>query len=115
MFVVIQFFHQQYNYTVFFLIQVAHGSITGNHKIQEFFKSALLLKFPNLDVFGEGVLESVCKEFTQKLCHTRIQEFVSATKQQLATKKGLASTIDVNLRSTLLTNHTKLSTKLGTA
>ena len=29
-------------------------------------------------------------------------EFVSATKQQLTTKKELASTVDVNLRSSLL-------------
>jgi len=40
-------------------------------------KTALSLKLPNLDGFGEGVLENV---FTQKLCHTRIQGFVSAKK-----------------------------------
>ena len=60
-------------------------------------------------------VKSVYEEFTQKLCNTRNQEFISSTKQQLATKKGLASTVDVNLRSTLLTHHTKLGTKLGTA
>ena len=42
-----------------------------------------------------------------------IQEFLSATKQQLATKKGLASTVDINLRPTLLAHHAKLETKLG--
>ena len=36
-------------------------------------------------------------------------------KQQLATKKGAASTVEVNLRTSLLTNHTKLTTKLGSA
>ena len=38
---------------------------------------------------------------------------MSATKQQLATKKGLASTVDINLRTMLLAHHAKLETKLG--
>ena len=55
-------------------------------------------------------MTTVCDELTRKLYNTRIQEFVSATKQDLAAKKGLASTTDVNLRTTFLTNHTKLLT-----
>ena len=96
-------------------MQVAHSTITANDSIKAAFNTALSQKLPNLDVFSEGILESVCEEFTRKLCNTRIQEFISSTKQQLATKKGLASTADVNLRSTLLTHHTKLGTKLGIA
>ena len=42
-----------------------------------------------------------------------IQEFLSATKQQLATKKGLALTVDANLRAKLLAHHIQLETKLG--
>ena len=46
-----------------------------------------------------------------KLCNTQIQEVVSTVKQQIASKKGLASTSDVNLRPILLANNTKLETK----
>ena len=53
---------------------------------------------------------NIYNELSRKLCNTRIQEFLSATKQDLAAKKGLASTVDTNLRTTLLANHTKLST-----
>jgi len=53
---------------------------------------------------------TVCDELSRKLCNTRIQEILSATKQDLAAKKGLASTVGINLRTTLLTQHTKLST-----
>ena len=53
--------------------------------------------------------------FVRKVCNTRIQEFLSAAKQELATKKGLASTVDVNLQTTLLTYHTKLESQLASA
>ena len=36
-----------------------------------------------------------------------------STKQELAAKKGVASTLDVNLRTSVLSNHTKLSSKVG--
>ena len=51
------------------------------------------------------------EEFTRKLCNTRIQEFLSATEQ--AAKKGMASTVDVNLHTSHFTNHTELSSKVG--
>ena len=37
--------------------------------------------------------KQIKSELSQKLCNTRIQEFLSATKQDLATKKGLATTV----------------------
>jgi len=49
----------------------------------------------------------------RKLCNARIQEFIQATKQEFASKKGLASTTDVNLRTTLLSTHTKVATKVN--
>ena len=61
----------------------------------------------------EIAINNIYEELTRKLCNTRIQEFLSATKQKFATKKGMASTVDVNLRTSLLSNHTKLSSKLG--
>jgi len=66
------------------------------------------------DSESEMALNNVYEELTRKLCNTRIQEFLSATKQEFATKKGLASTVDVNLRTSLLSSHTKLSSKLRT-
>jgi len=41
-------------------------------------------------------MENVLEELTRKLCNTRIQKFLSATKQEFAAKKGMASTVDVN-------------------
>ena len=80
-------------------------------QLQEMFKATLASKLPNIDTFSEGAVKNVFSVFVRKLCNTRIQEFLSATKQELATKKGLASTVDVNLRTTLLTYHTKLEAK----
>jgi len=83
------------------------------HHILDMFKDQLSQKLPNFATFDEDIIKDVYEGFTTKLCNTRIQEFVSATKQQLATKKGAASTVEVNLRTSLLTHHTKLTTKLG--
>ena len=66
-----------------------------------------------MDSINDEILKSVYEEFTRKICNTRIQEFVSSTKQQLANKKGAASTVEVNLRNTLLVHHTKLESKLA--
>ena len=59
-------------------------------------------------------MNSVFDVLVRKLCNTRIQEFISSAKQQFASKKGLASTVDVNLCTALLVHHTKLETKLTT-
>ena len=93
---------------------MAHSTITAQQHLEGLFKTTVAQRLPNIETFSEDNVRSVYEEFTKKLCNTRIQEFISATKQQLATKKGAASTIEVNLRSTLLTHHTKLGTKLGT-
>ena len=84
---------------------MGHTTVAARHDLRESFKTVLTQKLPNIETFNE-VLESVFVEFTRKLCNTRIQEFVSSMKQQLATKKGVASTVEVNLRNTLLTHHT---------
>ena len=78
------------------------------------FKTALAQRLPNYNTISEKAVISVFDVLVRKLCNTRIQEFISSTKQQLAAKKGLASTVDVNLRTTLLVHHTKLETKLTT-
>ena len=80
--------------------------------IQEMFKTALAGRLPNFNTISDTAVKKVFDVLTRKLCNTRIQEFISSTKQQLAAKKGLASTVDVNLRTSLLIHHTKLETKL---
>lgn len=94
--------------------QVAHKRLQEEKpRYQNTFRVALASKLPNIDTFSEAVLDNVLNTFARKICNTRIQEFLSATKQQLATKKGLASTVDINLHTTLLAHHTKLVTKLS--
>jgi len=82
--------------------------------IQRRFRTALAQRLPNIATISETAVKKVYDVLVRKLCNTRIQEFISSTKQQFAAKKGLASTVDVNLRTTLLIHHTKLETKLTT-
>ena len=74
------------------------------------FVTALKQKLPVcfLDTECEIAINNIFEELTRKLCNTRIQKCLSATKQEFATKKGMASTVDVNLRTSLLSNHTKI-------
>ncbi|XP_065907351.1 uncharacterized protein [Dysidea avara] len=95
------------------LIKITHERIQEETKFFDTFKEILASKSPNITIYSEDAIRNVFETFTRKICNTRIQEFLSATKQQLATKKGLASTVDINLRPTLLAHHAKLETKLG--
>lgn len=72
------------------------------------------MHLPTMDTFSEDAMDNVYDTFVRKVCNTAvIQEIVSAAKQQMASKKGLASTVDVNLRPVLLAHHVKMETKLG--
>ena len=93
---------------------MAHKALDARRDIQDMFSDTLEQRLQNFDTFPERVLDSVFEVLVRKLCNIRIQEFISSTRQQLAAKKGLASTIDVNLRNILLAHHTKLETKLTT-
>ena len=75
------------------------------------FLAILKKRLPNISTFSQDALDNVYV-LVRKLCNTRVQEVVSATKQQMESKKGLASTVDVNLRPVLLAQHTKLETKV---
>ena len=48
---------------------------------------------------------------SQGNCVTQVSR--NSYLQELAAKKGMASTVDVNLHTSLLSNHTKLSSKVG--
>ena len=91
---------------------MAHGKINNKTDLKDTFLTELRLLLPDVefDTISQDAMETIYVELARKLCNIRIQEFLSATKKDLAAKKGLASTIDVNLRATLLTQHTKVST-----
>jgi len=79
----------------------------------EMFQDVLAVVLPSdISTYNKDTINNVYDTFFRKVVNTRIQEFLSAMKQEFATKKGLAATIDVNLRTTLLAHHTKLETKL---
>ena len=95
-------------------MQLAHEKIKSQTRFCEMFTEMISSKLPSdITTYNGDAIDNVYNTFIRKVCNTRIQEFLSAMKQQLATKKGLASTVDVNLRTTLLAHHTKLETKLG--
>ena len=54
----------------------------------QMFQAALAQKLPNIHTFSEAAIINVFSVFIRKVCNIRIQEFLSATKQELATKKG---------------------------
>ena len=89
---------------------MAHNKISEHISLKDKFLTALHLPDVTLDADSEDAMTTIYDELARKLCNTRIQEFVSVTKQDLAAKKGLASTVEVNLRASLLTQHAKLST-----
>ena len=74
------------------------------------FIAALKERSPDctLDSECEIAINNVFEELTRNFATQKNQEFLSATKQEFATKKGMASTVDVNLRTSLLSNHTKI-------
>jgi len=60
------------------------------------FQEILALKLQsNLTTYSKDAVENVFNTFVRKVCNTWMQEFLSAIKQQFATKKGLALTVDV--------------------
>jgi len=77
------------------------------------FRQILANQLPNMDTFSKDAVDNVYDTFVRKVCNTIIQEVISAAKQQMVSKKGLVSTVDVNLRPVLLAHHAKLESKLG--
>jgi len=77
-----------------------------NVNVHDQFLTQLQLLLPDIefDTPSHGSMETIYEELARKLCNIRIQEFLSATKQDLAARKGLASTVDVNLHTTLLSS-----------
>ena len=57
-------------------------------------------------------IDNVYQDMVRKLCNIRVQEFLSAQQQKLASEKGHASMKGQNLRDTLLSQHTNLQSKI---
>ena len=73
--------------------------INNNTDLKDEFLTDLSMLLPDVefDTISQNAMGTIYGELARKLCNIRIQEFLSATKQDLAAKKGLASTIDINL------------------
>ena len=77
------------------------------------FLSLVRCRLPGtMNLLNTEALDGVFQEMTRKLCNTRIQEFISWTKQKKAASKGLVTAVEQNLRASLLTQHTQLRSKL---
>ena len=105
------YMYQQPN-NMYLFFQVAHSKISNSTDLKDEILTELHLLLPDVEfnTISQDAMTTIHMELATKLCNIRIQEFLSAIKQDLAAKKGLASTVDVNLRTTLLTHHTKVST-----
>jgi len=69
-------------------LQLAHEKINSQTKFREIFRETLNSNLPcDITSYSEDAIENVYNTFVRKICNTWIQEFLSATKQQFATKK----------------------------
>lgn len=93
-----------------FIFQVKHAELNKDVSLKNEFKTVLKFCLPDftMDVESEEAIDRIYYEFLRKLSNTRIQEYISSTKQEFAAKKGLVSTVKSNLHAKLLTQHTNL-------
>ena len=96
---------------VYVLFQVTHAELKKADSLKDEFTTTLKSHLPAIamDLESEEAIVRIYNEFSRKICNARVQEYLSATKQEFAAKKGLASTVDTNLRVKLLTQHINLS------
>ena len=99
------------------LVEVAVKQVEATQEFQQQFKSLitsrLLERSANVNVSDfDTTIKLVYKELSQKLCHTRLGEFISATEQKVAAAKGKSTLAGQNLRDELLTSHVKTKSLL---
>ena len=70
----------------------------------------LLLYDVEFDITSQDAMGAIYMELSRKLCNICIQNFSPLPNKYLLPKKGLASSLDVNLRTTLLIQRAKVST-----
>ena len=93
------------------LVTVTTTSIMHNKELRRRFHQCILAKSKDADVQSKAV-DNVYKEFTRKLCNTRLNEFLESQRLLMVANKGKATLSGQNLRDSLLSQHVNLkSTK----
>ena len=78
--------------------------------LKKLYMEAAQVKLPELQ--GTSLLYPVFRELlSQKLTHTRVQEYLDSFKHKAIAEKGSASLSGKNLRDSLLSHHITLKTK----
>ena len=93
------------------LLVVLSHKFVQNTKLQQLYRIVLQAKVPEFIQMNEIIVDSVFKEFVQKLWYTRIQEFLDSFKQQCVAHKRFAMLTGQNLRDSLLSHHVNLKRK----
>jgi hypothetical protein len=94
------------------IVKIAHSVIESKTILKEQFKEKLRERLSNNSEVHNEAEENVWKEFVRKLCNIRIEEFLSSTRQKIASQKGYASTKEQNLRDKLLTHRASLKSNI---
>jgi hypothetical protein len=90
------------------LIEVAVMQLQANQDLIKQFTDIVTGKLLEKKVNVEQLqtkIQSVYKELSRKLCHTRLAEFLTATQQTLAAQQGKCTLAGQNLRDQLLCFH----------
>ena len=88
------------------LVEVVSENLRQRCDLEEQFNSVLKDVYHSYDSH-RAIVHEIYKEFTRKLCNTRMQEFIDVHRQLAAKKDSGKSTLSgQNLRDKLLTYHT---------
>ena len=93
------------------LLVVLSHKFVQDTKLQLLYRVILQAKVSVFIQMNENIVDSVFKEFVQKLCHTRIQEFLDSFKQQCTACKCFATLGGQNLKDSLFSHHVNLKCK----
>ena len=89
------------------LVKVVSEQVSHNQLLLEQFKDFIKAKVKGAELTDNAIV-AVYSEFCRKLSNTRLNEFLDAYRQTVATEKGKATLAGQNLRDTLLTQHVNL-------
>lgn len=101
---------QDHHYTNCPPIQVATSHVQKDKELFKSFTAAISAIAKDVEDTNKALI-SVYKEFSRKICNTRLNEFIDVQKQLSVMKSGKASLGGQNLRDTLLTSHLQVKTR----
>jgi len=90
------------------LLKKVVDSLENSDEILIMFTGILIAKVPEIITMPFAKLNRIFAELVRKLSYTRVQEFLDVYNQSLLSKKGAATSREVNLRDTLLGHHVNL-------